>query len=134
MFIFGNGEGVDFTDHRQVSKPVVHLGQGLAMEGLICEHLEENVVITRPQHRWQGASPPPPSFSFGILGPKVLRSQLVRGKCGSRVYRCHFLESLFRRDVDKVPRESNEPPHLQRTREERSWGCSTGKRQLQRPS
>lgn len=67
----------------------------LVMEGLICEHLEENVVITGT---WGGRGmakklPPPPtsSSSFPISlwhsWAKVLRNRLVREKRGNRVCR-----------------------------------------------
>lgn len=51
---------------------MVHLGQKLVLEGLLCEHLEENVVITRTQH-WvtriepHQANPISPPSSFFVL-------------------------------------------------------------------
>ena len=87
---------------------VAHVGQELVMEGLICEHLEDNVVS--PGARWEEGTPPCPSLLFVFLHlPLIFLGQSPEKSTGEKemwqlVCRCHFLKSLDNCDADKMPR------------------------------
>lgn len=88
---------------------IVHVGQELVTEGLICKHLEDSVVSAGT--RWEERASPHtshqlplclPPFTFDIPGPKSWEVNRWERNVATSMSLC-FLKSLSC-DADKMPR------------------------------